>query len=394
MRTLLREMVDLLAPTRLPDPPYRTYLASSYDRRSRSPADAESWFANEDWVSAARPNEERVEARDGRREHVLLDVEGPGAVVRLWTATPAGTLRIYLDGASVPVVEEPLEGLLSGRGLLPEPFSYVAARGYNAYFPFPFRKHCKITIDQIVAKDPFQGGAMEKFYYQINYRIYPASVAPRVRTYQSADLQRAAPEIDQAGAILQHPFTAYGPGREASRVPLVREGDTLGASVTMDGGGAIREILLLRGSGTDDQALARARVSLEFDGEVTAEAPLSDWFGTAPDLPAYDSLPLSIGRDGTLICRWAMPFRERAVLKIQGAEGLEGVVAAERRPFDEDRSLYFHARSLPPEPIKSRPPRDLNLLHVVGRGLLVGSAFGLENPEGAKWWGKVTRRST
>jgi len=38
----------------------------------------------------------------GRKEHVMMDIAGPGAIVRIWSANPAGTLRIYLDGAATP----------------------------------------------------------------------------------------------------------------------------------------------------------------------------------------------------------------------------------------------------------------------------------------------------
>src|SRR5262245_30286978 len=121
VRWLIEEMVDLRRVAALADPPYTAHLASSYDRRSTSADDQESWFANDDWASAARPNYVALEENSGRREYVLLDAKGPGAVVRIWTATPTGTLRIYLDGATDPVLEEPLGQLLSGYGTIPPP---------------------------------------------------------------------------------------------------------------------------------------------------------------------------------------------------------------------------------------------------------------------------------
>jgi len=128
---LLGEMVDLVRLTKLPDPPYVAHLASSYDRRSLSPGDPLGWFANDDWVSRTNPNYVRVEEISGRHEYVLLDVPGPGAVVRIWSATPTGTLRLYVDGDPKPALEGRMVDLLSGSGAIPSPFAYVAARGYN-----------------------------------------------------------------------------------------------------------------------------------------------------------------------------------------------------------------------------------------------------------------------
>ena len=49
--------------------------------------------------------------------HVLAEMDGPGCVVRIWSANPkdAGNIRIYLDGAEKPVIEAPLEALLGGK---------------------------------------------------------------------------------------------------------------------------------------------------------------------------------------------------------------------------------------------------------------------------------------
>jgi len=104
--TLLREMADLEHLARLPSPSFTAGQSASTDRRSRRPDDPEGWFANDDFVTDTQPNLVRTETgADGGKRYVLLDVAGPGAIVRLWSANPAGTLRIYIDGESRPVVE-------------------------------------------------------------------------------------------------------------------------------------------------------------------------------------------------------------------------------------------------------------------------------------------------
>ena len=252
---LLEELADLTSVAQLPDPPYVARMASSYDRRSRSQEDSTTWFANEDWASRERPHFERVDDIAGRREYVLLDVEGPGALVRLWTATPTGTLRIYVDGQERPVLEAPMLELLSGSDVIPRPFAHVAARGYSAYFPIPFRAACRVTVDDIVASNPFVPGPLEKFYYQINYRLYAKEAALRIRSFHPKDLKRAAPALARIARVLEYPAAAYHPTPEHQRVPLATAADEARATVTRPGGGAIRK-LLLRIRDTSEEALA------------------------------------------------------------------------------------------------------------------------------------------
>ena len=77
--TLLEEMVDLENLARRPVPFYTSAQASSYDRASHEGGDA--WFANLD-----RGHYMRTDTVDGRIEHVLADLAGPGTITRFWTA--------------------------------------------------------------------------------------------------------------------------------------------------------------------------------------------------------------------------------------------------------------------------------------------------------------------
>jgi hypothetical protein len=386
VRALLGELVDLERLAILPDPPFRTYLASSYDRRSKSASDPVTWFANDDWVSTERPNYVRLEEVAGRREYVLLDVTGPGALVRIWSATPTGTLRVYLDGSSTPVIEEHLVDLLSGNGTIPRPFAYVAARGYNAYFPLPFRTTCKVTVDEIMATDPFQGGPLEKFYFQINYRIYPEAVRPLVRTFRKSDVDRLATEVSRVASVLLDGSRAYQPSPRRKIERLDRVGDSARSIIAEAHGGVIREVVL-RVRHADEAALRRATLSWTFDEQVTVEAPLGDFFGTGPGASAYHSLPFSVGTDGSLVSRWPMPFQQRATLLIEHAPEVEGEISVEPWRWSA-QSLYFNARWRPEAKVRTHPPRDLRLLDFEGEGAYVGTVFNLVNPSGARWWGE------
>ena len=106
----------------------------------------------------------------------LVDVEGPGLIQNMWFTGYIGhgfILRIYWEGQEVPSVEAPLsaffgcaydENFCDRDGRYPVLNSAVMlvapGRGYNCFFEMPFRKHCRITMENRSAKD-------ENLYYII-----------------------------------------------------------------------------------------------------------------------------------------------------------------------------------------------------------------------------------
>ena len=122
----------------------------------------------------------------------MMDVDGPGAIVRIWSANPAGVLRLYLDGAERPALEAPMTDLLGGKFPgLPRPIAGEYSKGWNLYFPIPYARHCKVTSDK--------GG----FYYHVNYRTYAAGT--KVESFQSDQIKSLAGRIEQMGARLAAP---------------------------------------------------------------------------------------------------------------------------------------------------------------------------------------------
>jgi hypothetical protein len=93
-------MTDRNTVTKYPDPFFIVKQFSSYDRHSVSP-DSAGWFANHDasWFI-------RQEHNDGRREFVMFDADGPGAVVRFWMTfgdkdAYTGIIRFYFDNSGI-----------------------------------------------------------------------------------------------------------------------------------------------------------------------------------------------------------------------------------------------------------------------------------------------------
>src|SRR5690349_13987935 len=97
--SLLDDLVDLDWLATRPSGGERSVQFSSYDRASeKGRGDPEAWYANGDCGVFLR--EEKNGEKGERAEWVMADVDGPGAVVRIWSANPSGELRFYFDGES------------------------------------------------------------------------------------------------------------------------------------------------------------------------------------------------------------------------------------------------------------------------------------------------------
>ena len=103
----------------------------------------------------------------------IMDVVGPGVIQHIWiTVDPKRyrdlILRIYWDGEAAPSVEAPVgdffcNGWKTQTVILALPINVNPAGGFNCYFPMPFRKHARITIENRSPED------VQGFFYAINF---------------------------------------------------------------------------------------------------------------------------------------------------------------------------------------------------------------------------------
>jgi hypothetical protein len=393
-RVLVDEMGRLDQLARLPAAPFSSRQSTSYDRRSRTAADPATWFANDDYVTDTALNLVRVDDTPAGKRWVILDVDGPGAVVRMWTAMPTGTLRVYIDGEPRPALEAPMGKLLGGDvPPFSPPFAQVTAMGYSLYFPFPYQRHCTITVDSIQTIDPFSGKTIPRLFYQVGYRTYAPDAAANVRSYDAGELALARGAMARAAAAMNGaPAAAPAGRRTVTLVPTaVAPGVPLSATWDAPPGGGRVAALRLASSERDPEKLRATWLSMSFDGEETVRAPLVDFFGTGPGWNAYASLPMTVDADGTLLCRFPMPFATRGTLTVTreapGTVDVRGSLAIDPAPFDES-TLLFHAKQRPDESFATRPIRDWHIATLAGRGRLVGTVLGAENPPNAAWWGE------
>jgi len=367
--SLIEEMTDFARLAEFPRPAYTCKQFSSYDRKSKSPA--EDWFANADVGQYLRK-----EQNAGREEFVMVDTAGPGALVRIWSANPAGTLRIYLDGASQPVIEAAMSELLGGAYPgLPRPIAGEYSKGWNLYLPIPYAKSCKVTSDK--------GG----FYYHVNYRTFAAGTT--VETFRRDHLTALAPRLLKLKTQLEDPRAAtVAKGQVESFDLVVGAGQDF--RQVLHGPAAVTRAVVRVGADDLEAALRGVVLKVTFDGELSIESPLGDFFGSAPGLNTYASLPLGITEGGELYCHWVMPFRESAVIELIN-HGRQDVSIGGELTLDDYRwtaaSMHFHAKWRAEFDVPTRPMQDWNYLTAKGQGSFVGVAFAIDNPV-KDWWGE------
>ena len=307
----------------------------------------------------------------------MMDATGPGAIVRVWSANPAGTIRIYLDGATQPALEAPMTDLLGGKFAgLPKPISGEYSKGWNLYFPIPYARSCKVTSDE--------GG----FYYHVNYRTYRAGTP--VETFTSSQIQTLAARIERlAGRLAEPRGKPVEFGGQAQEFQLeVSAGDR----VRQEFAGPLaftRSVVRVR-AGNLETALRGVIVKVTFDGEDCIEAPLGDFFGSAPGLNVFSTLPVGMTKEGDLYCHWVMPFKESAVLELVNTTrddvALAGEIALKDYEWTE-RSMHFHAKWRAQWDVPTRPMIDWNYLTARGQGVFAGVSFAIDNPV-KDWWGE------
>jgi hypothetical protein len=381
---LLEEMVDRRALSEFPSPPYQSLQSSSRDPASAGYLSPE-WFANDD-----RGHFGSYLERDGRREGVLLRADGPGAIVRIWSANPAGTLRIYLDGADTPVLAAPMKELMCGANRVPSPLAAERSRGYDLYLPIPYAQSCLVTCDE-----------PEGLYYHVNHRRWPAGTA--VTSFAASDLEQHAEPVSATCTALREPLVLHedevthpfggrvsAKGKDGGAVYRALSNHAIGSPH------AISELrLVVKDADPEDgagleQLLRQTLLIITFDGVETVRTPLGDFFGSAPGHNPYSSFTMTVDENGLFTSRFLMPYRETLFLRIEAlaeepldVKGYVTIVPNEWTP----NTLYFHSVWRDGGAMPARPQRDWNVVSIEGRGIYVGDALSVGN-RSKSWWGE------
>lgn len=129
---------------------------------------------------------------ESKKTFTLAEISGPGCIQHIWM-TPTGNwrfsiLRIYWDDETEPSVECPVGDFFGmGWGEYAHLNSLAVCvnpgSAFNCYWQMPFRKKCKITMENIDEK------AM-RLYYQVDYCL---TEVPKEAAYLHAQFRKMSP---------------------------------------------------------------------------------------------------------------------------------------------------------------------------------------------------------
>ena len=124
--------------------------------------------------------------------YTVAEIDGSGAIQHIWM-TPTGNwrysiLRFYWDDEATPSVEVPVgDFFCMGWGKFAAVTSLAVVvnpgSGFNCYWPMPFRKKCRITMENIDNEDMV-------LYYQVDYTL---TDVPKDAGYFHAQFRRVNP---------------------------------------------------------------------------------------------------------------------------------------------------------------------------------------------------------
>lgn len=386
---LVQRLVDLERPMWAPPVGERAGLASSYDRASVYDATNDrylEWGANNDGSGIVR-----LEGDDA----VLAEIEGPGCIWRIWSATVGeGHVRIFLDGAAEPVVDLPFSGYFNRQHApfdRPQLVYKTTAEGYNNYTPIPFQRSCRIVASKDWGK-----------YYHFNYtRFAPGTRVPTftraLATEDAAALDRVNGIFERAGELLTAPME----NTVEERGTLSLAGREQRVLARLEGARVIRALRVKVDLPADVEEqrrrLRELTLQIRWDGEVQPSvwSPLGDFFGSSAGAVPFRTLPVGLLEDGTFYCYWPMPFVRSAEIVVANDGDAPAALdwSIGHAPLSAAAAagaelLRFHAKwHRDVFPVRADRAPDWTLLRTKGRGRFVGTQLHVWNPRGG-WWGE------
>ncbi len=405
--TLLDEMISFDRLTKMPQPFYHTYQVSSYDRRANTPG-GPGWFENSDGFGnepiPAVLKVLRKADKSGVGTYLLAEQNGPGAIVRCWTAARHrtwygcnGTIRMYLDGAEKPVFDgsardfliDLYSGIAKQHGINPKGLSKGYTQRDSCYCPIGFAKSCRIE---------WTGKLGRTHFYHIELRRYDKDAV--VETFQPKQLDTLRAEIKKVGAVLADPSTRPQPkGQTLDIATKLASSQSAQLLEIKDRAGKVNELRLKLSAKDMDLALRQTVLKIIFDGHARPqiESPLGDFFGAAPGINPYDSIPMKVEPDGTMTCRFAMPFASKVEILVtnHSPETVEitGQAVVDEYKWDAERDMHFmaHWQVNHNMQVNGRQGFDIPVLMAHGAGRFVGCSVHLMNTSGVpscNWWGE------
>ncbi len=132
----------------------------------------------------------------------IAEMEGPGAIQHIWM-TPTGNwrfsiIRVYWDNEADPSIECPVGDFFGMGWNTYAPLNSLAicvnpGSAFNCYWPMPFRKKCRITIENLNEQEAMT------LYYQVDYTL---TEVPEDAAYFHAQFRRSNPNSSSVYTII------------------------------------------------------------------------------------------------------------------------------------------------------------------------------------------------
>ncbi len=286
--------------------------------------------------------------------YTVADIEGPGAIQHIWM-TPTGNwrfsiLRIYWDGQEYPSVECPIGDFFACGWQEYAQVSSLAVcvnpgSAFNCYWMMPFKKSCKITIENIDEN-------YMTLFYQVDYTL---TEVPDDAAYFHAHFRRVNPLpykevytiVDAVKGKGQYvgTYMCWGVNNKGwwgeGEIKFYLDGD--------------KEFPTICGTGTEDYFCG----SYNFENQKTHEyQEFTTPYAGMPQVIRPDGVYDSQTRFG--LYRWHIsdPIRFEKELKVT-IQALGWRSGGRYLPLQDDiSSVAYWYQTLPGEPLKPLPDKD------------------------------------
>ena len=313
---------------------------SSYDRGAKYDAQTDKyldWTANDDGGGYIRKEGNSI---------VAFEADGPGVIWRVWSAwASVGHIRIFIDHQEKPVIDMPFREFFESFGAFGLRMNfpslvYTLSRGRNRFIPIPYNKHCKVLLDNDWGR-----------YYHITYTTFPEDT--KLPVFTGNYDQEASITLAETDRFLYQRGRNWdgSQDKDAYIYKVTIEPKSTKTICRINDPKAITAMIVkpeLPSMVENQNILRELALSIKWDGEKEASvwSPLGDFFGTAPGINNYRSLPLGM-KDDVFYSNWYMPFNSAHLEIINDGDQprtieIKLMTATLKKPADQ--LLRFHAK--------------------------------------------------
>lgn len=251
------------------------------------------------------------------RNNILLDLDGPGVVHRIFTGKVSDQmkrthLQIFIDHQPDPVIDMPYGEFFMNNPFTDYPFVFDHDRTYPGFLlPIPFNKHIKVQLWSLDESPILRNWGN---FWQVTYTTY----APEEVEVKSFDLPLSSSEkqqMEKTGSywINAEKHSPLEPGKWEKEVSLDLK-DKKNGEYILKGPGVI-DALRVDISPNTPEALKDVCFRIYWDGMPfpSVDVPLGYFFGNADyaSREMYNSIFMGIDSTGGY-SRFPMPFSETA----------------------------------------------------------------------------------